>query len=336
MTTATTATDDKTQDLPVEFRGTGLEFFKIWAANMFLITCTLGIYSAWAKVRTKRYFYSNLYIGEYSFQYVAKPMAILIGRAIALGFIGAYMIAIQLFPFLGIVFMLILMLATPYLIARSIAFNHQMSIYRNIHFRFHSAYGEAVMALLVWPLLGIVTCGILYPVALLRANQFIVNHSAYGTTLFSFAATFKQYAVLTYPFMLAVFVAILAPLVLVDWPGLSSLGSGVLLAVAFAWYKASITNLYYTATTLGNDTRFTADLGTLGLMKLYFVNVVLITLTLGLYMPVAQVRMAQYKAAHIRVIVNGTIDKIVAEEEEQVNALGEELGEVFDFGASAV
>ncbi|MDZ7923373.1 MAG: DUF898 family protein [Marinagarivorans sp.] len=45
--------------LPFDFRGDGMEYFKIWIVNIFLTVFTLGIYSAWATVRNNRYFYSN-------------------------------------------------------------------------------------------------------------------------------------------------------------------------------------------------------------------------------------------------------------------------------------
>jgi uncharacterized membrane protein YjgN (DUF898 family) len=41
--------------MPFEFRGTGGEYFRIWIVNLLLTILTLGIYSAWAKVRQLRY-----------------------------------------------------------------------------------------------------------------------------------------------------------------------------------------------------------------------------------------------------------------------------------------
>jgi len=38
--------------IPFEFLGTGSEYFKIWLVNIILSILTLGIYSAWAKVRS--------------------------------------------------------------------------------------------------------------------------------------------------------------------------------------------------------------------------------------------------------------------------------------------
>ena len=35
-----------------EFRGSALEFFRIWLVNLLLTIATLGFFSPWAKIRT--------------------------------------------------------------------------------------------------------------------------------------------------------------------------------------------------------------------------------------------------------------------------------------------
>ena len=69
-----------------EFTGTAAEYFKIWIVNIVLSIATLGIYSAWAKVRKERYFYGNTWVNGSSFQYTADPIKILKGRIIAFVF----------------------------------------------------------------------------------------------------------------------------------------------------------------------------------------------------------------------------------------------------------
>jgi len=49
--------DQPSRPLGFEFRGDGMEYFKIWIVNILLTILTLGIYSAWATVRNNRYFY---------------------------------------------------------------------------------------------------------------------------------------------------------------------------------------------------------------------------------------------------------------------------------------
>ena len=71
------------QRLRLEFRGKASEYFRIWIVNLFLTLATLGIFSAWAKVRKKRYFYSHTLLDGTSFEYRGRPIPILKGRIIA-------------------------------------------------------------------------------------------------------------------------------------------------------------------------------------------------------------------------------------------------------------
>ncbi|MGB0697285.1 MAG: DUF898 family protein [Rhodospirillaceae bacterium] len=71
--------------VPIRFTGTGEEYFRIWIVNTLLTLATLGIYSAWAKVRRLRYFYGNTYIERFGFDYHARPIDILKGRLIVVG-----------------------------------------------------------------------------------------------------------------------------------------------------------------------------------------------------------------------------------------------------------
>lgn len=83
---------------PVEFKGKGGEFFGIWIVNVLLTIITFGIYSAWAKVRTKRYFYGNTYVDNDNFEYHAEPMQILKGRLVAVAVLVIWAVANAFFP----------------------------------------------------------------------------------------------------------------------------------------------------------------------------------------------------------------------------------------------
>ena len=67
---------------PFQFTGTASEYFRIWIVNLALTIVTLGIYSAWAKVRTHRYFFAHTRVADAHFEYTGNPMAILRGRVI--------------------------------------------------------------------------------------------------------------------------------------------------------------------------------------------------------------------------------------------------------------
>ncbi|HEY3984739.1 DUF898 family protein, partial [Cedecea sp.] len=72
----------------IKFHGAGGEYFSIWLVNMLLTCLTLGIYSAWATVRSRRYFYGNTELDGDRFDYHAKPVQILIGRLLVIGLIA--------------------------------------------------------------------------------------------------------------------------------------------------------------------------------------------------------------------------------------------------------
>lgn len=142
----------KPSTLEFEFTGSGKEYFKIWIVNLILSILTLGIYSAWAKVRTHRYFYGNTQLAGTGFEYHAKPMAILKGRLIAVGILLVYVLVGNMVPYAGIGFAVLLTLATPWIIWRSMQFNARMTSYRNVRFGFYGSMQEAYKYILLLPL----------------------------------------------------------------------------------------------------------------------------------------------------------------------------------------
>ena len=58
-----------------EFTASGAEYFRIWVVNLLFTLLTAGIYSAWAKVRKKRYFYGSTKFDGATFDYFASPRA---------------------------------------------------------------------------------------------------------------------------------------------------------------------------------------------------------------------------------------------------------------------
>lgn len=135
---------------PIKFHGTGRQFFNIWIVNILLTIVTLGIYAAWAHVRTKKYFYGNTELAGDRFEYLATPKQVLIG----------YLVMFVLFvlattPILGTLIMLILLIASPWLIQRSLRFNAQMTRFRGIRFDFKGSVKDAFVSFVVRPLLGV-------------------------------------------------------------------------------------------------------------------------------------------------------------------------------------
>ena len=321
--------------LNFNFQGDGFEYFKIWIVNVLLTILTLGIYSAWAKVRTNRYFYSNLNLDGSNFRYLANPLTILKGRVIAVITLFAFILISNVSPEAGMLLTAILIFAIPFFINQSLAFNNRMTSYKNIQFRFKGSYGEAFMVLYVWPLVGVLTLGILYPLALLRLNQYIVRNSAYGTSNFEFDATYKDYGIIFLisigiVFLFAIPIAILT-VAIPEQKEIVTLPMLFVYLAVFIYFTVAATNLYYRSATL-NEHEFDANLTIGGYTKVLLTNAVLIVLTLGLYLPAAKVRMTRYLVDNIQFHANGSLDYFAAAERENISALGEEFGQVFEFG----
>ena len=149
--------------VPFQFTGQGGEYFKIWLVNSILTILTLGIYSAWAKVRRKTYIYGSTQLAGAGFEYLADPRKIFKGRVIAVAFLIIYSVLSNLFPQIGLVFSLGLLAVVPWIVVRALAFNARNSALRNIRFGFTGRVRDASKVFVLWPLLVLLTMGILAP-----------------------------------------------------------------------------------------------------------------------------------------------------------------------------
>lgn len=155
---------------PFSFTGKGGEYFKIWIVNIILTILTLYIYSAWAKVRTKRYFYGNTVLDGSAFDYHAKPLQILLGRLIAVVLLIAVTVGSYLHPLVPLISTLVLLVIVPWALWRSIKFNARMTSYRNVRFGFNGPLKWMYLYQFILPLL---------PVALLGgAGAFLISQTS--------------------------------------------------------------------------------------------------------------------------------------------------------------
>ncbi|MFQ5995638.1 MAG: YjgN family protein [Acidiferrobacterales bacterium] len=335
--------------IPFKFTGKAGEYFKIWIVNIVLTILTLGIYSAWAKVRRKRYFYGNTQLQGSPFEYLAEPMQILKGRLIAFGIFVVYFISSELLPPLAAIFGLAFIVGLPWLVIRAHAFNARYSSYRNIRFGFKGGYGQALAVYIGLPILSVITLGLAYPAYTYYRSRFLVTHSGYGTTPFSFSATAGGF----YGVYIKAMLIFLAGGVLFGalfWafgvstpsPGEPSLAGSAALVffLALAWLMLLLMVRAYVETAIANlvwnnaesnGNRFESTLAVPHMIWLYFSNAVAIVVSLGLLIPWAQIRMTRYRFENLKLAAAGNLDSFVANEEEKVASAGEEIADFFDF-----
>ncbi len=348
---------------PLRFTGETGEYFRIWIVNLLLTMITLGVYSAWAKVRKKRYFYGNTWLDGSPFDYLADPFAILKGRLVAFGLFVLYATVSYFFPTSDPVFAIALFLAVPWLVVRALRFNAANSAHRNLRFRFDGGYRDAIAAYIGWPLASALSLGAAVPYMDYRQKRFVVGQSEYGQTRFTlevkpslfYGVYVKALGIMVLAILgFAVAAAIGIPGIygavqaLLDAdPGQPGIDPALALWITFApiaivylvgllvygYLQGAVTNLVWNHTRLGAN-RFQSTLSPWYLVWLYLSNVAAIVLSLGFLAPWAQIRTARYRVEHLTLLVQGSLGAYTAGERQEASATGEEASDLFDVGIS--
>jgi uncharacterized membrane protein YjgN (DUF898 family) len=325
----------------VELTTTAGDYFRIWVVNLALTVLTLGIYSAWAKVRKRRFFYSHTRIDGEGFEYRARPLAILKGRVIAVLLLGTVLLMETFLPAGGLgqlinkaLFLVAALFVGPWLMVRSLKFNAANTAYRNVRFRFLGTY-RTCFALFIhswWVIFGLT-----YPSFKHRLVEYTATNHAYGTTrveVLDFKSNFIAPYVRVY--VITFFLAIaqgFAAAALGPSPGpviAVTISFYLIVLLLFAYLRAETTNALWNAVRVG-PVRFESTQRGLVYAWLYFSNALAILFTLGFAAPWAAIRTLRYRARHLAVIAAGPLDGFVPSESEQVSAAGEEVADLFDF-----
>jgi uncharacterized membrane protein YjgN (DUF898 family) len=352
--TSAPSADVKTEQFTFTFTGTGSEYFRIWIVNLLLSIATLGIYSAWAKVRKTRYFYDNTQIAGTSFDYHGNPIAILKGRIVAVLFFAAYNVAFMISEVVGFVAVIALVALFPWLIWKSLQFKLYNSSYRGIRFGFRGSIGKVYFVYLLLPVLTLFTVYLLAPLTHQRMKKIQHEESRYGGTYFSFHGTvggfYKTY-------LIGLVLALIGVVVIglgfggtlvgilaaggAEKAGGAAFGTVMLFIFAlYAWifllfpvFLTLIQNLIWNNTELANH-RFRSEMKAGRMMFIAMTNLLGIIVTLGLFTPFAQVRAMKYRIESMSLIPDGSLDDFVAEKQENASATGEGVADLLDFDLS--
>jgi len=332
------------------FSATGSEYFRIWIVNLLLSIVTLGIYSAWAKVRRNQYFYANTKLAGSTFEYHGNPMAILKGRIAAVVLIGGYNLALHYSVKVGLVMLVVVAAVMPWLILKSLQYSLHNSSYRGIRFGFRGNLKSAYLYYLVLPVASVFTLGLAYPFVHQRLKQFQHTESRYGTTHFSFdapvGAFYKAYGVfigllLGGSFALGIVGAIVGGVSTVMGGGTGKAGVIALIVIVSYGYAlcvgtafmAYLQNLIWNHTQLGAH-GFRSTMTWQGLAGLLITNLLGIAFTLGLFIPFAHVRALKYRMQCTAMLVSGSLDDVVANKGGEVDAIGEGMADLAGFDLS--
>lgn len=342
---------------PFQFTGNGAEYFGIWIVNLLLTVVTIGIYSAWAKVRRLQYFYRHTELAGSSFDFHGSPVKILVGRVIALAMLITYQWTARLHSpwILGV--LLVLALVMPWLLRNSFRFRLYNTSWRGTRFHFRGSVGGSYRVFLLNGFLSIITLYLMVPFAHQRLKAYQHDNTWFGNTRASFHAGAGQF----YLIYLYVVVAMIGVGVLIGASGIFSnffhlmslqqkgvrvdpgavlravvILYGVLVLVGLAIgpvIHALLTNLIWSNTRIGEH-RLMCNISPLGLVWISISNFVLVVITLGLFIPWAAVRLSKFQLESMQLLPAGDLQGFEAGEPENVGAIGEEAATAFDFDIS--
>lgn len=126
-----------------QFTGSGREYFRIWIVNLCLSIATLGVYSAWAKVRRLQYFHRNTRLSGAVFDFHGDPKAILKGRLIGVALLAAYHYAFGFSKIFGVAVVAFLLLTLPWMMRNALRFRLRNTSYRALRFNFGGSLSGA-------------------------------------------------------------------------------------------------------------------------------------------------------------------------------------------------
>jgi uncharacterized membrane protein YjgN (DUF898 family) len=348
----------RTRRLRPSFAGSGVEYFKVWIVNIFLTVVTAGIYTAWAKVRKRLYFYKNTLLDGHAFDYTANPLAIFKGYLLIGGSMLLYYGAQYLDPVLSLVLALIFACVFPFLVYKSLRFSAHHSKYRNVRFRFLGTVGESYKTYLLFPILIPFTLGLIFPYLVFRQKKYFFDNMAFGTARNTFEGRpgpfYKVYIVAGVLFIAAIFGTVMAMSVFLPvlggltgnaaddgggspFPPVAVIGMMVLIYVAmlflgtlFQQYIYAWTTNYCWGHSRMGDVRFQSTLRAGKLFWIRVTNILAIIFSVGLLIPWAHVRRTRYIMSNLTIMSGEGLDSFAAASGEDESAYGEAAADFFD------
>ncbi|MFD4839571.1 YjgN family protein [Achromobacter sp. NPDC058515] len=348
------------QAFPVQFHGMARDYFGIWLVNVLMTVITLGIWSAWAQVRTNRWFYGHTLINGHAFEYHATPLQILKGRLIAIALIAVISVASYVSPRLYVLLLVLIIVAMPWAINTGLRFSACMTSWSNVRFDFYGRYWRAFAVFLLLPIIAMATFGLLAPLHSKLQGRYLADGYRYGGASFACAPRLSElYRALCRSALLVIAVAapgFLAAYLLsmsagipftwesllwafvfgasyIVWPAI--LGVYAALFVGGLYYGACVRNEIYSQTTIQGGHRLQSLLSPLRYVWIVMSGFLATAVTLTLAYPWARVRQHRYLAQSTTLLAAPGLDAFVSRRRRAPGSFGGEFSELEGFASAA-
>ena len=153
---------------PLEFTGSGGEYFRVWIVNVLLSIVTLGFYTPWARRRTAQYFYSHTLVTDSPLEFTAPQGKMVKGFVLLVLITLAYNIAAKTGQDTAVgLFLLAGAALAPFIWANAMRFRLGATRWRGLRLQFSASWKEVYIA--SWPVfaLALVWFGVFFGLQLL-------------------------------------------------------------------------------------------------------------------------------------------------------------------------
>jgi len=135
---------------PLEFTGTGGEYFRVWIVNLLLAIVTLGFYTPLARRRTAQYFYGHTLVAESPLEFTAQTKRMLVGFILFAALYACLKIASNTGQDTVVAVMMLGGAAlAPYFWGSAMRFRFNATRWRGVRLQFTASWGEVYRA--SWP-----------------------------------------------------------------------------------------------------------------------------------------------------------------------------------------
>ncbi|MDB5593041.1 MAG: hypothetical protein JWM36_2 [Hyphomicrobiales bacterium] len=324
------------------FVGDAREYYSIWVVTVFFNIVTLGVYSAWGKVRRQRYFLGNTYLDGHNFEYHANPVSVLKGRLLVVAIFLAYKATIFVVPQL-LVFLAIYVFVWPWLVLKSLCFNARMTSYRNLRFGFAGSYWRALKVMVLFPAASFLSLGLLAPFAARARWRFLADGLTYGGRPFAVNMPVSRlYSLFGGTAVIAVGGLILLFMGTISFSKAFLVGGGLAPVLTFyvigylvlAFYRAGLRNIALRNLHYANDVRFASDLSRMVVVYILFTNLLATVISLGLLRPWAAIRSWKYTTENTAMIGEPDFEMPSMSDADAPSAFASEQADIggFDIG----
>ncbi len=135
---------------PLEFTGSGGEYFRVWIVNVLLTILTLGFYTPWARRRTAQYFYGHTLVAGSPLEFTAQQGRMVKGFIVLVMISIAYKLAVNTGQDTAVgIFLLAGALLAPFIWGSAMRFRLGSTRWRGLRLQFTASWREVYVA--SWP-----------------------------------------------------------------------------------------------------------------------------------------------------------------------------------------